>query len=193
MKRLAIEVNNKHESIAVQKALLDMGFFYANFEGLFAVNSPYEFTIPARIVAWIREDGEKLFCSNGLKDFFSYCIEGKIIHDDLHIIPSSVFYKEYSGCISAFSDYEEKPKFKVGDILWCIKRESAGIVPYKIIIRPINAKFFIMESLVRYLEMKERCYLDNIDKEDFYMEWYSTPQLVAKRFLELQKCKDNEK
>lgn len=76
-------------------------------------------------------------------------------------------------------------KFKVGDHLWCVDDKS--IYNHRISMLGMDELIITSEHYGRSISNYHTVNLKDIDKETD-AHWYSTPELAAKRFLELNKC-----
>jgi len=193
MKHLAIKVTNKYESEAVQKALFDMGFKWTFGEGYY-----------------IREIIICSFNNMSITDFISYRknLTDEINYSDFEVeVSFSDFFSTYAGHIERFPDYVEskkqEPKFKAGDYLYQVTHDSSldrFLINKFPIIEISKDDIYEVSVLSEHIANSERSILYNtylakgpiilvkyidIDKPNGRI--FSTPELAAKRFLELNK------
>jgi hypothetical protein len=208
MKHLAIKVTNKYESEAVQRALFDMGFKMeadeSEFEAIFPRIQRYSdippMTIRRDYLSTIRDccvliPSSDFFATYAghIERFPDYGAKAIIMDDPLtederiniglengSIIKVGEFYFSKESFYKGFMDFpdQSKPKFKVDDSLY---DTSHGIIN-SYLIRKIaddscNQIYYIAGNGRRIYER----WID-LDSGGYI---YSTPELAAKRFLEL--------
>jgi hypothetical protein len=110
MKRLAIRVNNQHESEAVQQALFDMGFEWISV----LIQEQCTFEDYIFLSGYIKGD-QKII------DFYDPHLK-RSMKDGFIFISFSEFFEKYAGHIELFPDYE-KPEMSEGNKVWSDKED----------------------------------------------------------------------